>query len=74
MKLNAGDESNSLPNEVRDCGLYNNRVIVYITKCTHESIQVEWYTKESETPHVVHHIKETTLVKFHYPQVMLVKG
>ena len=58
---------------MRDCGLINNTIATCISKFTQESIIVEYFPSNGK-PSRLCTIKETTMVKFAYPAVMIVKG
>lgn len=59
--------------DVQDFGLFNNKTICCISKLTQESIQIETFTSGDSKPKT-YTIKETTIMKFHYPAVMMIKG
>lgn len=59
--------------DIKDMGFDNNR-IVCISRLTEQQCKVEVYPIEPTQSHFYYQIKESTLVKFNYPLVLIVKG
>lgn len=59
--------------DIKDMGLDNNR-IVCISRLTEQQCKIEVYPMDPKQNHFYYNIKESTLVKFNYPLVLIVKG